>query len=111
MEEDLLQILIFCPLSGSSEKCGFVTRTQSPIYLPLPALGFVMPVRRTTFGGRYEIPSACFQSNPAFLVKGYELYCLSSFPNCSALSRPSLLGQRPLPVPLFQEFEALVSIV
>lgn len=111
MEEDLLQILIFCPLSGSSEKCGFVTRTQSPIYLPLPALGFVMPVRRTTFGGRYEIPSACFQSNPAFLVKGYELYCLSSFPNCSAPSRPSLLGQRPLPVPLFQEFEALVSMV
>lgn len=111
MEEDLLQILIFCPLSGPSEKCGFVTRTQSPIYLPLPALAFVMPVRRTTFGGRYEIPSACFQSNPAFLVKGYELYCLSSFPNCSALSRPSLLGQRPLPVPLFQEFEALVSMV
>ena len=72
-EEYLLQISIFHLLSGSSEKRGFLMRTQRPLYSSLLALDFVMPVRRTTFGGHYETPSACFQSNPTFLVKDYEL--------------------------------------
>lgn len=109
-EEYLLQISIFYLLNGSSEKCSFLMGTQPPLYLLLLALDFVMPVWRTTFGGHYKTPSACFQSNPTFLVKDCELQCLSSFPNCSALSLPSLLGQHP-PVLLFQESEAPVSTV
>lgn len=61
------------PPSVSSEKCGFLMRTQSLLSMPLLALDFVMLVRRTTFGGHYETPLACFQSNPAFLVEDYEL--------------------------------------